>query len=72
MTRASLDQIAQFQAEAERKRAVLRSFVARMQSERADDLLGLESDPTALRSIKAIGGRRVNGVRFSTRPATIA
>jgi hypothetical protein len=39
---------------------------------RADDLVGLEADPAALRSIKAIGGRRVSGVRFSRRPVNIA
>jgi hypothetical protein len=58
--------------EADRKRVVLRAFVARMHSKRADDLVGLEADPAALRSIKAIGGRRVSGVRFSRRPVNIA
>jgi len=52
--------VCSLRAEADRKRAVLRAFVAEMHRKRADDLVALEADPAALRSIKAIGGTPVD------------
>lgn len=72
MTGGKPASICPLRAEADRKRTVLRAFVTEMHRKRADDLVGLEADPAALRSIKAIGGRRVSGVRFTKRAVILS
>ena len=58
--------VAELQEAAQQRRAKLRTFVADMHAKRAYDLMGLESDPAAVRSIKAIAGRWVSVVRFAS------